>query len=268
MLHPGAWVVAGVTVTAMARLVGACLAGDCVIASHMSALWVHGVVDRPPKRPQVLVPYGVRGPTGGQAVRVRRTRRLPDDHVCSVEGIRVTTVARTLLDVAGIVSAKRLRNLVVDARHRAGLDVGELARMRREFGAGRRGMAALDRVLADPAIGIVDSGWEAEVREFLAGLGFRVVSQFPYRCADGVLVRLDNAIPDLWVCIELDGRAFHSDRQVFATDRMRWNQIGREWTIVWVTYDRWVNDRDGVMRDILGAVAQADASRTPARPAA
>lgn len=268
LLHPGVWLVGGIEPTDLSRLTAAVLAGRGAVASHRSALWLHGAVDRAPRMPQILVPYGGRGPTGGQPIEVHRTRRLPEHHVTTAHVIPCTIPARSILDVSGSVNGRALKNLVVDTRHRAGLSMEELAAMREAFGARRRGMAGLDRVLADPVVGVVDTAWEAEVHEVLTAAGLVVVSQFPYRCADGVVVRLDNALPGEWVCVETDGRSAHSGQVAFARDRVRWNQIQREWKIVWVTYDRWNDDRAGVMADVMDAVERADPSRPPARPAA
>lgn len=266
-LHRGVWVVAGHPVTDITRLAAATAAATGGAVSHRSSLWLHGVVQTPPRRPQILVPHTQSGPTDGQPVHVHRSRALSDDQVHHIRGIPATIVERSILDVASATRRSDLRSLVIDAQHHAGLSLDTLHDLRRTLGRGRRGLQALDQVLDELHHGGADSGWEIEVRQALEAVGVTPhPGPFPYRCPDGVVVHLDVAVPGAWVCVELDGRAFHSDRVAFARDRVRWNQISREWRIVWVTWDRWQRDRAGVMADILAAIQAASPGRPPAQP--
>lgn len=268
-VHPGVWIVAGHPVTALSRTAAATIAGPEAAASHRSSLWLHGVLRDPPPRPQILVPHRYHGPSSSRNVLVHRTRRLSDEHVTQVQGVRATIVERAILDSTPGTPRRSLRNLVVDAQHRAGLSLDLLSELRRSLGNGRRGLHPLEDVIADLRGGGADSGWEIEVRHALEAVGVIVhPGPFPYRCSDGVVVRLDVAVPGSWVCVELDGRAFHSDHAAFARDRVRWNQISREWRIVWVTWDRWQQDRAGVIADILAAIRAAPSGRPPAQPVA
>lgn len=269
LLHPGVWLVPGLSPTPLTRTVAAVLASGEGVATGMSSLWLHGVVDAPPARPELLVPYGTRGQVSGQRVRISRTRWLPDEHWHRQRSIPTAIVERALLELSGRpVSDRTLRHLLIDARHREAVDLEALGALCQEGRAGRPGVPRLLRLLSNPALGTTDSGWEFEVREEVAGLGAPVhAGPFPYRCQDGVLVHLDVALPEHWVCVECDGRAFHSGREPFAADRRRWTQIAREWQLVWVTYDRWQTDRAGVLADVQAAVASADRARPPARPA-
>ena len=269
-LHPGVWMVPGVRPTAVARTLAAVLATEGGVASGYSSLWLHGVVEQAPATPELLVPYGTRGPSAGQAVRVARTRWLPDEHCVRRRSIATTSVERAVLELSGRarVPDRRIRDLVIDGRRGGKLDLGVLERLCAEGRPGRPRLARLGRVLGEPGIGTSDSAWECEVREGVVGLGFDVhPGPFPYRCRDGVLVHLDVAVPGRWVCVECDGRAYHSDRRAFSTDRQRWTQISRDWQIVWVTWDRWMQDRAGVLADVRAACEAADEARPPARPA-
>jgi predicted transcriptional regulator of viral defense system len=267
-VHPGVWIVAGHPITALSRTAAATITGPEAAASHRSSLWLHGVLRDPPATPQILVPHRYHGPSTSRSVLVHRTRTLPDEHVTKVQGIRAAIVERAILDLAPSTTRRTLRNLVIDAQQRAELSLDRLSEIRRSLGNGRRGLRLLDEVMADLRGGGADSGWEIEVRQALEAVGVTVhPGPFPYRCAGGVVVHLDVAVPGAWVCVELDGRAFHSDRLAFARDRVRWNQISRDWRIVWVTWDLWQRDRAGVIADILAAVRAAEPGRPPAQPA-
>lgn len=271
-LHPGVWLVPGVQPTPMARTAAAVLAAGPGVATGRSSLWLHRALDTPPVVPELLLPYGTRGPSAGQDIRTSRTRWLPDEHTSRRHGIRAVIPERAIFELSARPTRelpdRRLRDLVIDAHRRRKLSLSTLWTMCEDGLAGRRGIPRLLRVLAHPALAGADSGWEVEVRDAVVELGLTVhPGTFPYRCPDGRLVHLDVALPGHWVCVECDGRAFHSGRRPFATDRVRWTQITREWQVVWVTYDRWQDDRAGVLADIRDVVEAADLSRPPARPA-
>jgi hypothetical protein len=92
-----------------------------------------------PARIEVTVPHGGRGP---KTIRVYQSRILDEHDFTVIDGIRVTTVARTLLDLAGAVPPRELKRTLDRAERlelfdrRAIEDVLSRAR-------GRRGAKAL-----------------------------------------------------------------------------------------------------------------------------
>ena len=266
-LHPGVYLLPGAPDTPMARLSAAVLWIDGY-AARRSALWLHGVVDQAPVRPQVLVTHRRRG-VAGRHVDMHRSRRLPDDHLTEVAGLAATSVARAVHDLAvGGEHPRRLTALVLEAERRRAMRRGDLAVVRESFGRGCPGLATVDRVLEDLGAMRSDSGWEHRVRSDLRRLGLPVhPAPFPYRCEDGVIVELDVAIPTHWVYLECDGRGFHSATDAWGKDRRKWTQVTRQWRPVWVTYDRWRYERDAVLADVHRAMQLADPGRAPAIPA-
>lgn len=267
-LHPGIYLLPGAPDTPRARLSAATLAVEGR-AARRSALWLHGVVDDAPVRPQLVVEHRRRGVVG-RTVDQHRSRRLPADHVTEVEGTPTTTAERAVLDLAaGGEHARRLTSLVIEGERRRRLTREGLVEVREAFGRGFPGLVTVDRVLDDLGVLRSDSGWEHDVRRDLLALGFPVHPEpFPYRCEDGVVVHLDVAFPDHWVYGECDGRAFHADTAAFESDRVRWTQIVRHWRPVWITWARWRYERPAVLDDLRRALALSDAGATPARPAA
>jgi hypothetical protein len=59
-------------------------------------------------------------------VRIHRTRRLEDEDWKTVEGIPVTAIARTLLDMAAAVRFERLEKLVERAEERGLFDLRQM----------------------------------------------------------------------------------------------------------------------------------------------
>jgi hypothetical protein len=87
-------------------------------------------------------------PLPPEGVVVHRTPPLHPDDVTVVDGIPVTTVARTLIDLAEVLDADELRACFAEARARGLLDPDELAaaRSRVEW---RPSLAMLDAVIAE-----------------------------------------------------------------------------------------------------------------------
>ena len=66
-----------------------------------------------------------------------------------------------------------------------------------------------------------------------------------------VLAEIDFADPELKIAIEVDGRAFHSDRRSFERDRVRQNMLVIEgWVVLRFTWERIVSDPDGVIAEV------------------
>ena len=106
-----------------------------------------------PRDPSEL-PDGIR-PHYGPALH-------PDD-VTVHNGIPVTTVARTLIDLAEVMSEQELRECFDTARAKGLLDLDELAASRRRV-EWRPSLAMLDRVIASLQVVIValwPQGWES-----------------------------------------------------------------------------------------------------------
>lgn len=264
--YPNTWLAPGMPISARATLAAAVLAADGH-ASRWSALWLHGMDVALRPRPQVVVPYGRRGRVLGD-IEVLRSRTLSPSHLTVVDGVPTVVLARAFADLAPQVLPGALRHLVIDAEHAGRLLRSDLVAISEELPRGVPGLGRLRRVVADLAGTRSDSGFEHEVREGLAATGFPVHREpFPYRCEDGVMVHLDIALPQHWVVVECDGRSSHIGRAAFSTDRIRWTQIVRQWTPVWVSWDRWRQDRHGVFADVRRAIELADPRRVPARPA-
>jgi hypothetical protein len=83
-----------------------------------------------------------------EGVVVHRVPALHPDDVTTLDGIRVTSLARTLIDLAEVVDETELRDAFADARARGLLDMTAVAasRARVEW---RPSLPLLDEVIAD-----------------------------------------------------------------------------------------------------------------------
>ncbi|MEK9736460.1 MAG: DUF559 domain-containing protein, partial [Candidatus Nanopelagicales bacterium] len=83
-------------------------------------------------------------------------------------------------------------------------------------------------------------------------------SNFPVYDDDGrVAAEIDFAHEGLRIAIEVDGRAFHSDRQSFERDRARQNLLVLHgWLILRFTWEQITERPDEVIAAVHAAVAQ------------
>jgi len=120
-LHRGVYGIGGAPRTREQRWSAAVLAcGPTAALSHLSAaaLWALTATD-----PVVIdTSIGGRGKRTRRGVRVHRPSRLEPEDITDHQGIRTTTVDRTLIDLAVVVSTRTLERLLDEAQHLKLLD--------------------------------------------------------------------------------------------------------------------------------------------------
>ena len=204
------------------------------------ALWlgpagaVHGVM-RPPPVPRVSVPPGR---STRCRVAVVHPRAVPRTHIQYVDGLRVTTPSRLLVDMASCLARPDLEGLVdvVLCQALASVD-SVVASLTRATGS-PRGHALLRDVLSAWAPGI-EPGSVAEMRLLrqLAELGVAdLVTQYAVYDADGLFVaRLDIARPTRRKSLEYDSVLHHNPRQ-WTRDEPRYQRLrAAGWDVEGVT---------------------------------
>jgi very-short-patch-repair endonuclease len=143
-LHRGVYAVGHKVLKVHGIYMAAVLAcGEGSALSHRSAAHLWDL--RPsPEKVTVTVPRQRAGPSG---IQVHQARTLDDADMTSRNGIPVTSLARTLLDLAGILSSRELKRAIDQAERLQLFDLAAVddvvARAR-----GRRGARALRRAVA------------------------------------------------------------------------------------------------------------------------
>lgn len=218
VVHQAVFAVGHRLLTIEGRWMAAVLAGGRgATLSHSSAADLHGLTAL--RRPHAHV-------TAPRRLRARRgisfhESTLPADEYDLRDGIPVTTVARTLIDLAAVTSMVRLEQAVARAEHRGLADSPSLAELVTRY-PGRRGMAALRTVLAAGRLGgIAASELELRFLEFLDSrrLPRPQVNQ-PLEPAGRRMI-VDCLWPAERLVVELDGRGHHGHEQAFEADRAR-----------------------------------------------
>lgn len=219
-LARGVYVVAGVPDSWVRRAAAAQLAvaGAGGVTSHVTAGALHGLL-APSPLPHVTVPASASARCS--IAKVHRSD-VPLVDRATVDGIRATSVSRTLVDLASVLDRSRLESVVDDALCGGRATAESTAAALERAGTHRRGTVLLGSVLAVWSEAI-RPGSPAEVRllRHLRDLGFPPpVTQYEVRTPEGRFVaRLDVAWPDSLAALEYDGRRHHGPRQVEHDER-------------------------------------------------
>ncbi len=140
----------------------------------------------------------------GRALRVHRTTWLPDADVVEIDGLPVTSVARTLLDLGAVVPYRGVERAFDQAVVANRLDFGDVQRVLHE-GAARPGAATLRAVAGRDAAGTTLT--ETDLEELLLAIVRRAGLPEPI-CQHPVLeYRADLCWPAARLIAEADGPA-------------------------------------------------------------
>jgi hypothetical protein len=211
-VYTGVYAVGHVAKTPVARARAAMLAcGSRAVLSHGSAATLWGMRKRWPSPIEITAPTDHRR----QGIRVHRSTRLTRQDLRTHLGIRVTSPARTLLDIAPRLGDRALARVVNDARlsgHLHLTDLGELlVRFPRHPGA-----RCLQRFVQDPT-GPTRSTFEDAFVAFTERFGL----PRPEINARVAGYEVDALFRAQRVIVELDGFEYHRDRDSFERDRDR-----------------------------------------------
>ncbi len=202
-------------------------------------------------------------------IKVTRTRTLRMSDAEELRGIPVTAAARTVIDLAAVLSLAELRLVVIDSLQRRLLSLPDIATIHDAVKC-YPGRKKVTLVLADLAEETCDSRLEYVFRKEARRRGFRPYPRpFPYRCSDGRTISIDVAFPAAWVAVEIDGLAFHSDRQSLVLDHKRQNRaVVDGWRPFRVDWTRLSHDADALFAELAALLASPHAHTAPAAPAA
>lgn len=211
-LYPGVYAVGHPVLVPDGRRLAAVLAcGPGAALSHGSAATLHGLW-RSSAQMHVTVPRN--GPHSRGGLTVHRVRRLAEDDVMTINGIRVTTVARTALDVAEEAPPRIVANLLERAQREG---VFDLAAMRAtvDRNPGRRSAKVLTEALDLEA----PSTRELQQR-FLRLCRTHGIPEPEQEVQIGPY-HVDFLWREARLAVETDGRQYHEIVAAFERDRQR-----------------------------------------------
>jgi len=231
-------------VMARAALLSSGVAG--AVPSHATAARVH----------QLAVPaeHRVQHVTLPRAQR-RRNRRDLHFHTRSIgygeverrEGVPVTTVARTVADLATVLERLHAVWAIDDALRQRRCEKADVVAVIERWRGGSGCVPARERL--DEADGVAESILETAGRLVLRDRGVPLpIPQYSLRAPDGTFVaRLDGAYLREKVALEYDGADPHGLPEAVFRDRWRQNRLPElGWTVLRFTWWDVMRDPDGV----------------------
>jgi Protein of unknown function (DUF559)/Transcriptional regulator, AbiEi antitoxin len=257
-IHRGVYTVGHRSISRYTHLRAALIAcGEGAVVSHGTAAAFHRLWDEWPALIDVTVPVEAGRKIDG--VRCRRCRYPEPDEVEDRYGVSVTTVARTLVDLAGIVGVGTLRKTVGRAAIRRKLDV-QAVDIAIDSAKRRRGLKALERALVpyhtkDGKVPDVRSDFEALVLPELVELGLARPECNVRLHLNGERFIVDFLWDEARVIVETDGRETHETPTAFQDDRRR-DQflVAAGYRVLRVTWNQVHGEREAVLRRIEQAL--------------
>ncbi len=244
-LHRGVYAVGHQRITVRGRWMAAVLAcGPQAVLSHHAAAALWELCAAPSGPTEVTAP-GVHRTDG---IRCHATRRLDPRDRTAIDGIPVTSLNRTLLDLAELLSPQRLRSMLEAAQRRDLVNPEALTALLARS-PGRRGATPLNAALAQlhDEAPWTQSELERRFLELIRGAGLpepqcNVV-------VEGIVV--DFYWPADRLVVEVDGYRFHKTKRSFEEDRRRDARLQiAEIRVVRITHERIVGQPEALLHDL------------------
>ncbi|MGD9705051.1 MAG: DUF559 domain-containing protein [Acidimicrobiia bacterium] len=204
--------------------------GPHAVASHESAAALHGLGGFAEGPIVLSVPRAARGRRQGMVVHGAGRLARPD--VVEIDGMRVTSASRTIIDLAAIGTAAGRLADVIDDSCRLGLSSPAYVR-RRLDALGRRGRAGV-RLLDEL---MLDSGGHSHLERRFLGLvrsmGLpRPSCQVIHRRGSRTVARVDFEWTPWRTVVEVSGRRGHVSDRDRTKDAQRRNELQHEGFVV------------------------------------
>ncbi len=216
-LHRGVYAVGHRALTIESRWMAAVLAhGPKAVLSHRSAGQLWGLYPRSEITPEVTVPGSRKTKSG---IVAHRGEPMADE-VGTMWRIPVTSVARAMLDLAGMLDEREVErawNEMEVREYRTRLSVPDLI----ERYPGRPGTVLLDRLARGEAVGITRNELEEAFLVLIDRHELPRPRMNAHLAVRGRFYEIDCLWEDRRVAIELDGGGAHRTKRAFQKDRER-----------------------------------------------
>jgi very-short-patch-repair endonuclease len=251
-LHAGVYAVGHSAVGGHGRWLAAVLAcGPDAVLSHRSAAELWGLLLVTGRTADVTVPRGRRA---SAAINLHWPRQLEHADRVVRDGIPVTAVARTLLDLAAMLSPRQLEGAFDEADRLGLIDRARLGALcgRR----GQRGVREFRRLAARLLPATVQTRSALEYR-FLTLCRDRGLPE-PEANARVAGLEVDVLWRSRRLVVELDGHAYHRGHAAFERDRLRDATLqAAGHRVIRVTHRRLEEDPEAVMATVSRLLAAA-----------
>lgn len=247
-LHRGVYVVGVRRISRKGRWMAAVLAcGEAALLSHRSAGRLWGLLAPAEEWVDVTRPD-------------RRVRRdgivshrasVPDDERDAVDGIPVTSVFRTIFDLAAVLDLRQLERAFHEAEVQGLTDRVSLPMLLERY-PGRRGARNLRAVLdSDEPVAITRNDFEEAFLALIDACGLPRPRMNADLAVRGRFFEIDALWEEQRVALELDGRGVHGTKRRFETDRLRDRILVTEgWKTMRITWRQLQEEPDEIAADL------------------
>jgi very-short-patch-repair endonuclease/predicted transcriptional regulator of viral defense system len=247
-IHHGVYAVGHTALTDRGRWSAAVLAcGPRAVLSHRAAGQLWRLI------PQTRLLLEVTRPGRSRRRPGIRTWRgsVREDEQGTIDGIKVTSLSRTIVDLAAVLERPRLERALNEAevlRLTDRLSVPELL----DRHPGRRGVATLREILADELLmGITREALEERFLTLLRSRGLPSPRLNTDLIVRGRHFNVDCLWTEARLLVELDGHAVHGTKRAFERDRERDRLLLLDgWRVTRVTWRQLREDPDRVAAEI------------------
>ncbi|MDQ4040728.1 MAG: DUF559 domain-containing protein [Actinomycetota bacterium] len=253
-LHRGVYAVGHRAVSRDGRLLAAVLSvGPGAVLSHRSAAELWGIRRTSRERIEVTVPRALKARPG---IEIHRNEVRPDEHTTR-NGIPVTTVPRTLVDLAKVLSPRDLRRATEQAEVNRLADPLPLNAVVQRHG-GRHGVKTLMALTSE---GIEPRMTRSELEQrFLSLIETSGLPKPETNAAiqiEGTWLEVDCLWREQRIVVELDGHAYHATREAFERDRERDRRLeANGYRVIRITWRQLRDDPGAVARDLAKLLAR------------
>lgn len=193
--------------------------GRGAVLSHASAAALWNLRGSAATRADVTVP-SQNGRVSRDGIRIHRSGRLGAQDVTTKDRIPITTVARTLLDLADVLPKQALKRAIDESEYLRLFDMTALVAVV-EANPGRRGARLLKAAAEPPHL------TRSELENRFLALCSRHRIPEPLSNVTLCGYEVDAFWPHAKLVVELDGYAAHGTRRAFQSDRQRDRRLVR-----------------------------------------
>jgi predicted transcriptional regulator of viral defense system/very-short-patch-repair endonuclease len=256
-VHPAVYAVGHPILSLKAKFMAATLAvGDGAVLSHRSAAELHGLL----KSATATIDVSARRRCPVRpAITTHQTRTLKPQDMITVDGIAITTVARTLLDLADVAPQRRVERALDQAEI---LRVFDLAALDDTLARanGRRGAALLRAAVEQHRRGPTLT--RSELEEAFLVLVDEAEFDRPIMNTMVCGFEVDAYWPHHGLVVELDSFRYHRTRRIFESDRARDIALQTAGLRTARFTDRRINDEPAVVQRDLRALVDSGRPRS------
>jgi hypothetical protein len=223
--------------------------------SHFSAAELHGLWGVQRETISVTVPSKTTHTFPG--VRVFRNDDLLTEHLTTIRELRVTTLERTIVDLAAAISRRRLEHVLDDVLAQGRCPIADLRAVLDSVARrGKPGVSVMRALLDDRSADDENrSQLERAGLVLLVAGGFDgYICEFPMPWSPNR--RFDVAFPAHQIAIEWDSIRWHTQKQRFQSDRER-DRLAVEhgWRVLRFTWRDVTADPNGTIDTIRAVLA-------------